>query len=54
MNNDSELNIREVYPHLDKNELAEAEDNLGRYLALVLRIFERVELESTDRSIDTK
>ena len=38
--------IRNLYPHLSEKELMEAEDNLDRYLALVLRIFERVELEA--------
>ena len=33
--------IRDLYPHYTENELAEAEDNLERYLTLVLRIFER-------------
>jgi hypothetical protein len=35
--------IRELYPHFNDKELAEAEDNLDRYLLLVLRIFERIE-----------
>lgn len=38
--------IRDLYPHLSEKELTEAEDNLDRYLALVLRIFERVESEA--------
>jgi hypothetical protein len=37
--------MRDVYPDLSEKELAEAEDNLDRYLALVLRIFERTETE---------
>ena len=37
--------IRNLYPHFTDRELAEAEDNLDRYLTLVLRIFERVESE---------
>jgi len=39
------LTIRDLYPHYTAEELAEAEDNLERYLTLVLRIFERRELE---------
>ncbi len=39
--------IRDLYPHLSAAELLEAEDNLERYLALVLRIFERMEAAET-------
>ena len=35
--------IRDLFPKLTEKELAEAEDNLERYLTLVLRIFERME-----------
>jgi hypothetical protein len=38
--------IRNLYPQLDEEELREAEQNLDRYLALVLRIFEPVESEN--------
>jgi hypothetical protein len=38
--------IRDLYPHFSDKELAEAEDNLERYLSLVLRIFERMESET--------
>jgi hypothetical protein len=34
--------IRDLYPHLSERELAVAADNLERYLALVLRLFERM------------
>ena len=34
--------IRDLYPELNEAELKEAEENLDRYLALVLRIYERV------------
>lgn len=37
------VTIRELYPHLNQKELAEAEENLEKYLALVLRIFEHSE-----------
>ena len=40
------LKIKELYPTLSEAELAQAEDNLERYLALVLRIFERIEAET--------
>ena len=42
--------IRDLYPNLSERELAEAEDNLERYLALVLRIFERMELETNTQA----
>jgi hypothetical protein len=34
--------IRDLYPDLTDEELAEAEDTIERYLELVLRIFERI------------
>jgi hypothetical protein len=34
--------IRDLYPHLSEQELAVAADNLERYLALVLRFFDRM------------
>jgi hypothetical protein len=37
--------ISDLYPNLSEDELAEAEQNLDQYLSLVLRIFERMELE---------
>jgi len=37
--------IAELYPGLTETELAAARENLERYLALVLRIFDRVELD---------
>lgn len=40
--------IRALYPNLSEDELAEAEQNLDQYLSLVLRIFERMELEKTN------
>jgi hypothetical protein len=41
--------IRDLYPRLTDQELEEAEDNLERYLMLVLSIFERRELEKAER-----
>jgi hypothetical protein len=38
--------IRDLYPHFTEEQLAEAEDAHDRYLAIVLRIFERLELEA--------
>lgn len=34
---------RESYPHLTEAELQRAQENLERYIALVLRIFESIE-----------
>lgn len=38
--------IRDLYPNLNDDQLAEVEYALERYLALVLRIFERLESQS--------
>jgi hypothetical protein len=38
--------IRDLYPHFTDEQLAEAEDAHDRYLAIVLRTFERLELEA--------
>lgn len=40
------ITIRQLYPHLSDNELAQSEENLDRYLVLMLRIFERLEFEA--------
>jgi hypothetical protein len=37
--------LRQVYPHLGDSEAEEAEDNLRQYVALALRVFERLELD---------
>ena len=36
------ITIRDLYPHLNEEQLEEAEENLERYLELVLRIYERI------------
>lgn len=38
--------LRDLYPDLNEEQLAEVEDSLERYLALVMRIFNRLESES--------
>jgi hypothetical protein len=38
--------IRDLYPHLTEKELLEADDNIERYLTLVLRIFDRLEADA--------
>ena len=45
MSNGTAPTIRDLYPNFTEQEVAEAEDNLDRYLALVLRIFERMGLD---------
>ncbi len=37
-----EISIRDLYPHLDDEQLKEAEENLERYLELTLRIYDRI------------
>jgi hypothetical protein len=49
MDNDSSPTIRDLYPNYTEQELTEAEDNLERYLKLVLSVFERRELEKAER-----
>ena len=34
--------LHELYPSLNEQELKEAEENLERYVAIVLRIYERL------------
>ncbi len=44
--------IRDLYPHLNDEQLAEVEDTWERYLALVLRIFERLESQTDSPVVD--
>ena len=37
--------IRDLYPHLSEEQLKEAEENLERYLELLLRVFERFQAD---------
>ena len=37
--------IRDLYPGLTDGEFAEVDDTIERYLALVLRIYERLEAQ---------
>ena len=34
--------IRDLYPHLNEEELKQAEENLRRYVELELRVYERI------------
>jgi hypothetical protein len=43
MSKDLPPTIRELYPRLNESELKKAEETLDRYIALMLRIFERIE-----------
>jgi len=40
-----DLTIRDLYPHLDENRLREAEENLERYVELVLRMYQRIQVD---------
>ena len=40
-----EKNLRQLYPHLNDYQLAEANENLRQYVALGLRVFKRLELD---------
>jgi hypothetical protein len=37
--------LRQLCPNLSEPQLAEADDNLRRYVAFALRVFERLELD---------
>jgi hypothetical protein len=45
MENENAPTLRNLYPDLSEDELKQADENLTQYLALVLRIFERLELD---------
>ena len=36
------VTIRDLYPHLNGEQLKEADENLARYLELTLRIYDRI------------
>ena len=38
--------MRDPYQSLDEGQIREAEENLARYVEVVLRIYERVQLDS--------
>jgi hypothetical protein len=40
--------LKDLYPHLTAEELEIAEDNLERYLAVIIRIAERLREEGRD------
>lgn len=45
MNAPQDISIGQLFPNLSKEELKAAEENLQAYLALVLRIYSRLEHE---------
>ena len=44
-NNQGASDLLKVYPELSAEDLATAEDNLSRYVALALRVFSRLQAE---------
>ena len=46
-----DITIRDLYPHLNEEQLKEAEENLERYLELVLRIYERIQKDPQAYSV---
>lgn len=50
---ENDIPIRELYPHLDETQLKQAEENLKRYLAVAIRIYERL-LDESQASANPK
>ncbi len=48
MEKEKKPTLRDLYPTLSDEELRQVEENLDRYLELVLQIFERLELNEQD------
>ena len=45
LNNERPITIRDLYPHMTDEELAVAEANLKRYVAVLVRIHDRLKAE---------
>ena len=45
MEQDHPITIRDLYPHMSEEELAVAEANLKRYVAVIVRIYDRLKAE---------
>ena len=45
MNDHTPITIRELYPDFTNEQLAEAETTFRRYIAVMVRIYERVRVE---------
>ena len=43
--NEKPITIRDLYPHMTEEELAVAEANLKRYVAVIVRIYDRLHSE---------
>lgn len=46
--NENVPTLKELYPELSNDELKEAEENLRRYVAVVLRIHDRLERKQSN------
>jgi hypothetical protein len=42
MQDEQDITIKQLYPDLSDQELKDAEENLERYLALALRVYDRI------------
>ena len=42
---DTQLTVRDLYPDFSEDQLAEAEKNLRRFAAILLRVYERTKAE---------
>lgn len=45
MDQEKEITLREIYPEFSDTQLAEAESNIRRYLAVLIRIANRLQAE---------
>ena len=45
MQDDKPITIRDLYPHMNEKELAVAEANLKLYVAVLVRIYDRLKAE---------
>ena len=45
MTEDQPITIHDLYPHMSEEELAVAEANLRRYVAVIVRIYDRLQAE---------
>lgn len=45
MADDQPITIRDLYPHMTEEQLAVAEANLKRYVAVIVRIYDRLQAE---------
>jgi len=45
MTEEQPITIRDLYPHMSEEELAGAEANLRRYVAVIVRIYDRLQAE---------